>query len=136
MKGNPARPGGSLTSKPTWSNASRCSSTSVFFVCGVRDQSSSRVRSAIDVLTRRGRTWPPSSLRKEKRTHVNSQQARGITAPSQGRRPPRGRLASHLEAAHHYKLGETEAAKKHAEAATHSELAHKHSANLHEQSNE
>ena len=32
MKGKPAVPGGPLTSKPTWSNASGCSDTSVFFV--------------------------------------------------------------------------------------------------------
>jgi hypothetical protein len=31
MKGNPAVPGGSLTSKPTWGNTSRCSPTSAFF---------------------------------------------------------------------------------------------------------
>ena len=32
MKGNPALPGGSLTSKPMWSNTSGCSATSAFFV--------------------------------------------------------------------------------------------------------
>ena len=32
MKSNPALPGGSLTSKPTWSNAFGCSATSAFFV--------------------------------------------------------------------------------------------------------
>ena len=32
MKSNPAVPGGSLTSKPTWSNTSGCSATSAFFV--------------------------------------------------------------------------------------------------------
>src|ERR1700682_5648252 len=32
MKGNPAVPGGSLTSKPTWSNTLGCSATSAFFV--------------------------------------------------------------------------------------------------------
>src|SRR2546422_10656844 len=31
MKGNPAMPGGPLTSKPTWSNTRGCSATSVFF---------------------------------------------------------------------------------------------------------
>jgi hypothetical protein len=31
MKGNPAVPGGSLTSKPTWLNTSGCSPTSAFF---------------------------------------------------------------------------------------------------------
>src|SRR2546428_13282225 len=31
MKGNPATPGGPLTSKPTWLNTSTCSTTSVFF---------------------------------------------------------------------------------------------------------
>ena len=31
MKGNPLAPGGPLTSKPMWSNASGCSDTSVFF---------------------------------------------------------------------------------------------------------
>ena len=31
MKGDPAVPGSPLTSKPTWSNAFRCSTTSVFF---------------------------------------------------------------------------------------------------------
>ena len=30
MKSNPALPGGSLTSKPTWSNTFGCSATSVF----------------------------------------------------------------------------------------------------------
>jgi hypothetical protein len=30
MKGSPARPGGSLASKPTWSNTGRCSTTSAF----------------------------------------------------------------------------------------------------------
>jgi hypothetical protein len=33
-KGNPARPGGSVTSKPTWPNTSGCSATSAFFVLG------------------------------------------------------------------------------------------------------
>ena len=32
MKNNPAVPGGSLKSKPTWSNTSGCSATSAFFV--------------------------------------------------------------------------------------------------------
>ena len=32
MKSNPAVPGGSLTSKPTWSNAFGCSATSAFFL--------------------------------------------------------------------------------------------------------
>src|SRR5690242_7054572 len=31
MKGNPVVPGGSLTSKPTWSHTSGCSTTSAFF---------------------------------------------------------------------------------------------------------
>jgi hypothetical protein len=31
LKGNPATLGGPLTSKPTWSNTSRCSATSAFF---------------------------------------------------------------------------------------------------------
>ncbi len=31
MKGNLAVPGGPLTSKPTWLNTSRCSTTSAFF---------------------------------------------------------------------------------------------------------
>jgi len=31
MKSNPAGPGGSLTSKPTWSNPPGCSATSAFF---------------------------------------------------------------------------------------------------------
>ena len=34
MKSNPALPGGSLTSKPMWSNAFGCSATSAFFVLG------------------------------------------------------------------------------------------------------
>ena len=34
MKGNPAGLGGSLTSKPTWSNTYGCSTTSAFFVLG------------------------------------------------------------------------------------------------------
>jgi hypothetical protein len=34
MESNPAVPGGSSTSKPTWSNTSRCSATSAFFVFG------------------------------------------------------------------------------------------------------
>jgi uncharacterized protein YbcI len=32
MKSNPAVPGGSLMSKPTWSNTSGCSATSAFFI--------------------------------------------------------------------------------------------------------
>jgi len=32
MKSNPERPGGSLTSKPTWSNTSGCATTSAFFI--------------------------------------------------------------------------------------------------------
>jgi hypothetical protein len=35
MESNPAVPGGSLKSKPTWSNTSGCSATSAFFVFGV-----------------------------------------------------------------------------------------------------
>ena len=34
MKSNPAVPGGSLVSKPTWSNTFGCSATSAFFVLG------------------------------------------------------------------------------------------------------
>src|SRR6202030_1155025 len=37
MKGNPAVPGGLLTSKPTWSNASGCSATSAFFFPAEQD---------------------------------------------------------------------------------------------------
>ena len=33
MKGNPASPGGSLASKPTWSNTAGCSTTSAFLRC-------------------------------------------------------------------------------------------------------
>ena len=32
MKGNPATPGGSLMSMPTWSKTKRCSITSAFFL--------------------------------------------------------------------------------------------------------
>src|SRR5438093_11396724 len=32
MKGNPAVPGGPLTSMPAWPNTSRCSATPVFFL--------------------------------------------------------------------------------------------------------
>ena len=32
MESNSAVPGGSLTGKPTWSNASGCSTTSAFFL--------------------------------------------------------------------------------------------------------
>ena len=35
MKGNPAVPGGPLTSKPTWSNTSGCSTTSAFCLLAV-----------------------------------------------------------------------------------------------------
>jgi hypothetical protein len=34
MKSNPGLPGGSLMSKPTWSNTSRCSATSAFLISG------------------------------------------------------------------------------------------------------
>jgi hypothetical protein len=34
VKGNSALPGGSLVSKPTWSNTCGCSTTSAFFVLG------------------------------------------------------------------------------------------------------
>jgi hypothetical protein len=34
MKGNPAVPGGPLTSKPTWSNTFEGSTTSAFFLAG------------------------------------------------------------------------------------------------------
>ena len=37
MKGNSAVPGGSLKSKPTWSNTSQCSAASAFFVFGVAE---------------------------------------------------------------------------------------------------
>ena len=36
MKGSPAVPGGPLTSKPTWSNTSGCSTTSAFLVSAAR----------------------------------------------------------------------------------------------------
>jgi hypothetical protein len=36
MKGNPAVPGGSLTSKPTWSNAFGCPTTSAFLLSATR----------------------------------------------------------------------------------------------------
>ncbi len=35
MKGNPALPGGPLTSKPAWSNTSGCSTTPAFFSLAV-----------------------------------------------------------------------------------------------------
>ena len=39
MKSNPALPGGSLKSKPTWSNTFGCSATSAFFVLGDKRRS-------------------------------------------------------------------------------------------------
>ncbi len=36
MKGTPAKPGGSLTSKPAWSNTFGCSATSAFLFAAVR----------------------------------------------------------------------------------------------------
>src|SRR5688572_22419720 len=44
MKSNPARPGGSVTSKPTWWNASGCSATSAFFCSVLSTTSSNRSR--------------------------------------------------------------------------------------------
>ena len=38
LKGNPAVPEGSLTSKPTWSDTPRCPTTSAFFAFGGADQ--------------------------------------------------------------------------------------------------
>jgi hypothetical protein len=38
MKGNPAVPGGLLTSKPTWPNAEGCSPTSAFFCLRRRER--------------------------------------------------------------------------------------------------
>ena len=45
MKNNPALPGGSLKSKPTWSNAFGCSATSAFFVLGDKRRSEPRGKS-------------------------------------------------------------------------------------------
>src|ERR1035438_6021787 len=42
MKSSPALPGGSLMSKPTWSNTFGCSATSAFFVLGDVKLSSTR----------------------------------------------------------------------------------------------
>ena len=42
MKSNPAVSGGSLTSKPTWSNASRCSATSAFLFSALWDSRNDR----------------------------------------------------------------------------------------------
>jgi uncharacterized protein YbcI len=41
MKSNPAVPGGSFESKPTWSNTFGCSATSAFFVLGCERRSQS-----------------------------------------------------------------------------------------------
>ena len=43
MKCNPDLPGGSLKSKPTWSNAQGCSATSAFFVLGDKSRSEAAV---------------------------------------------------------------------------------------------
>jgi hypothetical protein len=43
MNGNPALPGGLLTSKPTWSNTSGCSATSAFFSLGTAQLQDFRV---------------------------------------------------------------------------------------------
>lgn len=48
MKDNPALPGGSLKSKPTWENISKCSPTSVFFVFGGKDRSQAAGRMSTD----------------------------------------------------------------------------------------
>ena len=37
MKGNPARPGRPLKSKPTWWNTFGCSATSAFFILLLKD---------------------------------------------------------------------------------------------------
>jgi hypothetical protein len=42
MKSNSALPGGSLVSKPTWSNTCGCSTTSAFFVLGGRRRADDR----------------------------------------------------------------------------------------------
>lgn len=59
MKGNPAVPGGPLTSKPTWSNTSGCCTTSAFFLGSAVNK-----RSAIGMETERTRSrsaWVTSS---------------------------------------------------------------------------
>ena len=64
MESNPAEPGGSLTSKPTWSSTIRCSVTSAFFVlvgpCGADQRFSDR--KVQNMLTTRwqplGTVWP------------------------------------------------------------------------------
>ena len=43
MKSNPVFPGGLLTSKPTWSNALECWSTSAFFCSGVAQAAATAV---------------------------------------------------------------------------------------------
>jgi hypothetical protein len=48
VKDNPALPGGSLTSKPTWGNASRGSPTSAFFVLGGTGRSHAAGRMPMD----------------------------------------------------------------------------------------
>ena len=64
MKNNPAVPGGSLTSKPTWSNAFGCSATSAFFVFVGRRGADQRFvyRKVQSMLTTRwqplGTMWP------------------------------------------------------------------------------
>ena len=58
MKSNPALPGGSLVSKPTWSNTSGCSATSAFFCVpprGVRVCNPDKEVRASCVLSRKNR---------------------------------------------------------------------------------
>ena len=64
MNSNPAVPGGSLTSKPTWSNTCGCSATSAFVVLAGRRGADERffTEGCRDMLSRRwqplGTMWP------------------------------------------------------------------------------
>jgi hypothetical protein len=58
MESNPAVPGGSLTSKPTWSNTFGCSATSAFFVLvGPLLEGTTDMRNNTQLTTEAGRQY-------------------------------------------------------------------------------
>ena len=108
MKGNPAVPGGSLTSKPTWSNTPECLTTSAFFrlrwrgtVASTRDGPDGQVQldhgpTGVSGRKRKRRTGTTETMTTKAQNVKFRRQMEKLGAcrrtPSQVKMPPRERI--------------------------------------------